>query len=212
MKVCFYQSYSSNNQRLYDLTVGNHLKYCAVNNYSSLFDNGPYTPFINCLLIKSLLEEYDFVFTAGADCIFTEATPIESFLDKDHGAGIQEEGVGGSFVNGEVNLYRASDDCMVFLDNLYIEQEKNPNILNGTQGLLSAVLQNPPEWAKTVQVLPPGAIQKFLKTGSKFPFERQLWTPGTLIAHACGCRTRKTINEDKYAVCKQFLESSNVHI
>jgi len=207
MKVCLYQNYSSNNQKLFDLTVGNHLKYCAVNGYSALFDNGPYSAFVNTYLIKALLEEYDFVFTAGSDCIFTERTPIHEFLDKDHDASIQEEGIGGSWLNGEVILYRASDRCMELLDYLELERQKAPDAPWGTQSIMNRLLETPSDWAKVVQVFPPGLIQKYVSVHPRNGSKRLLWTPGTLIAHAIGGNL-----EQKTNACNRFLASGSVKL
>ena len=207
MKVCLFQNYSANNQRLFDLTAGNHLKYCAVNGYSALFDNAPYSAFVNTYLIKALLEEYDFVFTAGSDCIFTESTPIHEFLDNDHDAGIQEEGIGGSWLNGEVNLYRASDRCMELLDHLELERQKVPDAPWGTQSIMNKLLEAPSDWAKVVQIFPPGRIQKYISVHPRNCSKRLLWTSGTLIAHAIGGNLYQKVD-----ACDKFLKSGSVKL
>ena len=169
-KGIMFSSFSTNNHEVMELSLLNHKKYCTLHNLSFMYVNEPYTPYINCELICSLLKQYDFVAAVGTDIFFTNfSKDIRDFI-----VGpivIQDEGTG--FVQG---------DFLIFSDAEAVRRLKSlmeDPVYTSTQEALSVCRSD------DLKVLPIHSFQAPARYGNEDhpEFEHILWREGDFSIH-----------------------------
>lgn len=202
MRTCLLQTHSRVNEDLFQLTLPNHAAYCGRHEYDMVQLNRSYKDVMENGLdyIEAQLARYDLVLSVGSDIIFTRPDiPLSEFDDGVHSVFIGEEGLGSAAVNFDLVLWRNSD---------------------GTRRIIERLRELKPEWSKhswglqagVIMLLMAGELQEHLcvyqargMQSAPFPNQRGTWQPGDFALHFVGMS-----NADKYAGCRQFLETGTV--
>ena len=163
-------SFSSNNQKVIELSLRNHERYCTRHNLSFLYHNEPYSPYIYCDLICSLLEQYDFVVAVGSDIFFTN-------FDKD----IRDFAVGPIVIQDE-GTGSTNGDFLIFTDVAAVKKLKSlmeDPAYTSTQEALNTFV------GEELTVLPIHTLQSPARYGNEGQpeFEHILWRDGDFSMH-----------------------------
>ena len=94
------------------LTAQNHIRYCALHNYTYMAVNEPYNMYNNLEEISDLLREYDVVYTCDSDIVITnQAVPITDFAKNYVNAAMEGWGPNMySIFNGGLLIFYKKDD------------------------------------------------------------------------------------------------------
>lgn len=202
MTTCLLQTHSKVNEDLYQLTLPNHAAYAGRHEYDMVQINRSYSDVMENGLdyIDAQLRTYDWVLTIGSDVIITKPeVPLSAFDDGFHSVFIGEEGLGLDIVNFDVVLWKRGDGCRRVIDRL---RELKPQWMQHSWGLQAGVnmmLMNK-ELKDDLGVYQARAMQS-----APFLNRRSTWQAGDFALHFLGGS-----NADKYAGCKQFLDTGTV--
>ena len=185
-------AYSPNNADVRMLSMYNHIAYCTKWGFSFISINEPYSPYIPCSVVESLLSEYEHVVLIGTDILITDFDKdLREFSRK--AITIQDEGTGS--VNG---------DFIIFNDRLTIK-------------LLSAQLSSPKYGASQyaindmntehISILPPRTMQSISPIGNENRPELQylLWQESDFSIHFHQPKKSPSVKE-KITAMKKFME------
>ena len=204
MRTCLMQTHSKVNEDLFQLTLPNHAAYAGRHEYDMLQINRGYGEVMADGLdyIETALGMSDWVLSVGSDVIFTNhAMPLSAFDDGRHSVFIGEEGLGSASVNFDVVLWKNSDGTRQFIKRL---REIKPQWMQHCWGLQAGVIM-------LIQAMDPAAVEHLCvyrargMQSAPFPNQRGTWQPGDFALHFVSMS-----NADKFAGCKQFLESGTV--
>lgn len=202
MRTCILQTHSKVNEDLFQLTLPNHAAYCGRHEYDMVQINCSYKEFLLDLLdhIEKQLAIHDQVLSVGSDIIFTAPEiPLSAFDNGTHSVFMGEEGLGSSPVNFDLVLWTRRPGTFKIIDRL---RELRPQYENHSWGLQAGVciLIAQREMQEHLCIYRARGMQS-----APFPNQRGTWQPGDFSLHFVGMS-----NVNKYAGCKQFLETGTV--
>ena len=203
MRCCILQTHSRVNDDLFRLTLQNHAEYCDRHGYDMLQYHRTYEESMRWGAedyVLDAIERYDAVLAVGSDVIFTNpAVPLSFFDDGERSVFLGEEGLNSSLCNFDVVLWTRADGVRQFVRLL---RETRPRYASHPWGLQQGVnlLAGDPDAAKLLRLHPPRVMQS-----APFPNVPGMWRPGDFALHFVGMS-----NADKFAGCRQFLETGTV--
>lgn len=212
MKLLAIQGHSKNNQKLYNLTIKNHIDYFNKYNIDYLTKVESYTPYVRFEIITQMLNFYDFVFTIGSDCLFTNFNKyILDFIDCQKNLNICIEGTNLTYVNGEIMFFKKGSQQFIYWLN---EQQKTHcNEEYGFQSMLNKlVITNKQLCCKNIHFIQPKTLQSYYSVDYQLLWRQQhvsnwnelTWQPNDFILHTLGGN-----NEYKFQTIKNFMKKYN---
>lgn len=212
MKIIAVQGHSQNNQKLYNLTIKNHIDYFNKYEIDFITKVENYSPFIKFEQILWLLQKYDYVFTIGSDCLFTNLNKnIMQFVDLNKHLNVCQEGTTISKTNGEIIFFK--NGCQQILKQLDVIQKQLNNIQFGFQSILNLIYKDQFQWFNNnINLIEAGTLQNYWFEGCQLQFrkkyinnmEKLLWKPNDFILHTFGGN-----NDYKFQTIKNFMKKHN---
>ena len=207
MKVLALQNHSKNNQKLYNLTIQNHIDYFNKYQIDFLTKIEDYTPYVRFETIFNMIGGYDFVFTIGSDCLFTNFDKyILDFIDKDKNLNICREGSELSLTNGQIMFFRnGSQDFIAWLHRY----QHNINHPFGFQGFLNWLYDMEKQFfLENIHLIQPKTLQSYFALGGEYQWRKAniknwdelTWINGDFILHTLGGSNEYKYNTIKFAM------------
>lgn len=197
MNWCLASSHSAEHLAVRELSLHNHVAYATRHNMDVhwLVKPWPVARERGVPTMLELVKQYDAVLAVGADVIFTNLDlPPDTFFDAEYGAVFGIEDIGGCHLNNDTAVYNNGKGTEA-LNLLLAQKDRAMNHLWIWQGVMAEMMNEQPEFAKLVKLLPPGTIQSLPPW--EYPEHAGCWKPGHFCCHF--------LMENKVDRMKRFL-------